>query len=135
VDTPHNQRTLKPHVLVVDDATSARRAMAALLASEGYIVSTARDGLDALEQLQQQTPDLIISDLHMPRMSGVELLKVVRHRFPNIATIATSGDCADDCTPVRLIADAFYAKGYQKPKDLLRVVAKLIRNSPLSLSC
>ena len=109
--TPSDQRTLKRRILVVDDAQGTRQVLAALLSAKGYIVSTAQDGLDALEQLELQTPDLIISDLHMPRMSGVELLKVVRHRFPTVATIATSGDLADDCTPVRLIADAFYVKG------------------------
>jgi CheY-like chemotaxis protein len=134
VHTPRKQHTLKPHVLIVDDALSTRRAIAALLASEGYTVSTAQDGLDALEQLQLQTPDLIISDLNMPRMSGIELLKVVRHRFPEIALIASSGDYEDDRTPDGLVADAFYAKSSHQPKDLLRTVAKLTSTNLLSLS-
>ena len=131
--TPRDQRTLKSHILVVDDAQSTRRAIAALLASEGYTVSTAQDGLDALEQLQLQTPDLIISDLNMPRMSGIELLQIVRHRFPEIPVIAASGDYEDDDTPDGLVADAFYAKGSHQPKDLLRIVAKLTSTSLLSL--
>jgi CheY-like chemotaxis protein len=119
VNTPRGKRTLKPHILVVDDAQTTRRAMAALLSAEGYTVSTAEDGLDALEQLRRQTPDLIISDLHMPRMSGSELLRVVRRRFPTIAVILASGDDEDNGVPDGLIADAFYVKGTHQPQDLL----------------
>jgi CheY-like chemotaxis protein len=132
--TPRTERTLKPHILVVDDEHDARRFLEALLAAAGYTVSTAQDGVEALDQLQQQTPDLIISDLNMSRMSGFELLKIVHHRFPDIPVIAASGDHRDGRIPDGLVADAFYAKGSHQPRDLLRTVAKLTSNRPKSLA-
>ena len=94
----------------------------------------AQDGFDALEQLQGQTFDLIISHLRMPRMSGIELLKAVRHRFPTIALILASGDCEDYGALDGRIADAFYVKGSHQPQELLHTVAKVISSSPRSLS-
>lgn len=54
--------------------------------------STVADGLDGLHALSKFFPDVIISDLNMPRMSGFEFLAIVRKRFPHIATIAMSGE-------------------------------------------
>ena len=59
-------------ILFVDDDQAMREVVALILNEEGYDVSTAADGLDALAQMRSLTPDLIISDLHMPRMSGFE---------------------------------------------------------------
>jgi CheY-like chemotaxis protein len=62
-----------------------------ILEREGYEVLKAADGLEGLHSLSKSLPDLIISDLNMPRMTGFEFLAVVRLRFPHIATIAMSG--------------------------------------------
>jgi len=78
-------------ILVVDDEPSIRGAVREILESQGYEVLTAADGLDGLHALSKSLPDLIISDLNMPRMSGFEFLAIVRARFPHIATIAVSG--------------------------------------------
>src|SRR5579864_8268664 len=78
-------------VLVVDDEPSIREAARAILESQGYEVLTVADGLDGLRALSSSLPDVIISDLNMPRMSGFEFLAIVRKRFPRIATIAMSG--------------------------------------------
>ena len=74
-------------ILVVDDQYSIRETARQILESGGYEVVTAADGLDGLHALSKSLPDLIISDLNMPRMSGFEFLEVVRERFPRIATI------------------------------------------------
>src|SRR5664279_3130716 len=101
--------------------------MAMLLQAAGYDVSTAEDGFDALLQLKRITPDIIISDLNMPKMSGFEFLSVVRRRFPKIPVIASSGAYeSGDCVPGGVIADAFYAKGRHRPLDLLSTIAELI---------
>ena len=51
----------------------------------------AEDGFSALAEIRKEVPDILLSDLNMPRMSGFELLSVVRRRFPSIRTIAMSG--------------------------------------------
>jgi chemosensory pili system protein ChpA (sensor histidine kinase/response regulator) len=65
--------------LVVDDSLSARRAMAQVLKDAGYEVRTANDGLDAVSVLEKFVPDIILSDMEMPRMNGIELTANVRH--------------------------------------------------------
>jgi CheY-like chemotaxis protein len=121
--------TPKHRILVVDDDPSIREIMTRVLEVIGYDVSTAEDGLDALLQLRRMTPDVIISDLNMPQMSGFEFLSVVRRRFPEIPVVAVSGAYeSGDCIPGGVIADAFYAKG-QHFGELLRIVAELIRTS------
>ncbi|MCP4595948.1 response regulator [Neptuniibacter sp.] len=69
-----------PRLLVVDDSLSARKSLASLLQDTGYEVTTAIDGLDALNQIRKKQPDLILTDMEMPRMGGVELSNVVRNR-------------------------------------------------------
>jgi response regulator receiver domain-containing protein len=78
-------------ILVVDDEAAVRDTAKAILATQGYEIITAVDGFDALVQLRRSLPDLIISDLSMPNMSGFEFLAVVRKRFPHIPIIAVSG--------------------------------------------
>ena len=68
------------------------------------------DGIEGLHSLSKSLPDLIISDLNMPRMTGFEFLAIVRQRFPHIATIAMSGGFISGEMPVGILADAFYKK-------------------------
>ena len=98
----------KRQILVVDDNSGVRETIAMLLVSAGYDVLVAEDGFAALVQLRKTEPDVIVSDLEMPRMSGFELLSVVRRRFPQILTLAMSGAYGDDGVPVGVIADGFY---------------------------
>lgn len=116
-------------VLLVDDEASIRESFAMLLSSAGYDVATAKDGFDALLHLKKALPDVIISDLNMPQMSGFEFLSVVRRRFPQIPVIAMSGAYAGDAVPGGIIADAFFAKGGSHAETLFNTVADLIRTS------
>ena len=122
-------RPLKHRILVVDDEESIRLVFAQLLQRRGYEVATAENGFDALLQLKQFLPDVIISDLNMPKMSGFELLSVVRRRFPQISVIASSGAYASRVVPTGVLADAFYAKGQEHPETLLDNVSELIQTS------
>jgi len=79
-------------ILVLDDDLAIRETAEQILGSEGYEVLTVADGLDGLHALSKSLPDVIISDLNMPQMSGFEFLAIVRKRFPHIATIAMSGE-------------------------------------------
>jgi CheY-like chemotaxis protein len=121
----------KHKILVVDDERSIRTTVALLLESAGYDVSTAENGFDALLRLRDDPPDLIVSDLNMPQMSGFEFLSVVRRRFPELVVVATSGAYSSgEAVPGGVIADAFYAKGASSdPGVLVTIVADLLNSS------
>jgi len=122
---------MKFQILVVDDEKSVRESQALLLQASGYDVSMAENGLDALLQLKTPNlPDLIISDLNMPHMSGFELLSVLRRRFPQISVIASSGAyLSGNDVPGGVIADAFHSKNGSGPAALLKTVARLLETS------
>jgi CheY-like chemotaxis protein len=120
----------KNRILIVDDDQSIRATVAMLLADEGYEVSAAEDGFDALLQMKSKVPELVVSDLNMPHMSGFEFLSVIRRRFPQVLVIAMSGAYeAGDAVPGGVIADAFYAKGSDTPITLLRLIADVLQTS------
>lgn len=116
-------------ILVVDDDPIVRETSGLILMKQGYDVRTSEDGFSALVKLRTALPDLIISDLRMPNMSGFELLSVVRRRFPQIAVIAMSGEF-DAEGPIELLADAFVQKGH-RPELLFAKIAALLKASPI----
>lgn len=117
-------------VLVVDDDPRVLQVSRLVLEAKGYEVRTATEGFEALVELRRSMPDVIISDLKMPNMSGFELLSVVRRRFPHIPVIAISGEF-NGASPAGLIADAFFTKAQYAPEELFRKIAELITQSPL----
>src|SRR5690348_11496792 len=117
-------------ILVVDDEPSVLRTSALVLGAKGYEVRTAADGFAALAELQRSLPDLIISDLRMPNMSGFELLSVIRRRFPHIPVIAMSGNYVGT-QPTGLIADAYFSKGHYQPEELFQRIATLLQQAPI----
>ncbi len=118
-------------ILVVDDEPSIREVVRAVLESQGYEVFTVADGLDGLNALSGSLPDVVISDLNMPGMSGFEFLAIVRKRFPRIATIAMSGEYIAGENPSGILADAFLQKGRYTVNELFEEVAKLLAASPI----
>jgi CheY-like chemotaxis protein len=122
--------TFRFRILFVDDEPAVRTTGAAVLEAAGYEVLTATDGLEALHTLDDAQPDLIISDLRMPNMSGFEFLAVVRNRFPQIPTIALSGEYVTDNIPDGLLADTFFQKGDYSVPELLAKVKELVRIAP-----
>jgi CheY-like chemotaxis protein len=101
----------KSSLLIVEDDAFLRISLSQIFAGFGYVVRSASDGFSALLEIRQMVPDLILSDLYMPGMSGFELLSVVRRRFPAIKLIAMSGAFSSAGVPPGLAADAFYEKG------------------------
>jgi len=115
----------KPQILVVDDEPIVRETLGMLLASAGYGVAMAENGVSAVSQLNRTVPDLIVTDLNMPQMSGIELISHVRSRYPSISIVAMSGDYQGDAVPAGVMADSFYPKG-QALHNLLRAITTLI---------
>ena len=101
----------KVRLLIVDDEPSIRMLMTHLFTELGYSVRSAEDGFSALRHIRSELPEIILSDLNMPGMSGFELLSVVRRQFPAIHTIAMSGAFSGIEIPPGVEADAFYEKG------------------------
>ena len=101
----------KVKLLVVDDDASLLMLLSQIFTESGYNVRSAEDGFSALAEIRNEIPNIILSDLNMPGMSGYEFLSVVRRRFPAIRTIAMSGGLSGDGVPPGVVADAFYEKG------------------------
>src|SRR5690349_25072273 len=74
-------------LLIVDDEANARMALAELLRDEGFSVETAADGFKALPKLEEFAPDLVLTDLKMPGMDGMELMKRAWERDPECVVV------------------------------------------------
>jgi CheY-like chemotaxis protein len=114
-------------LLLVDDDPMLRQLGGAFLERRGYHVSLAENGLDAIRVMKEWVPELVISDLRMPRMSGFEFLSIVRRRFPTLPLIAISGEFASQ-SEVMGIADVFFAKGSYTPEMLFGKIDELLAN-------
>ena len=114
--------TEKPCVLIVDDQMSAIRLLEKIFTTDGYEVHIAHNGIEALEQLHQITPDIILLDIMMPKMDGYETLERLRDnpRFVEIPTILiTAKDTVDALEKgLELGADDFVSKPFN-PRELL----------------
>ena len=74
-------------ILVVDDEENARIALSRILAREGYVVDSVSNGFEALNYLRQQEVDLILTDINMPEMNGIDFLKELNKSFPHTNVI------------------------------------------------
>ena len=119
-----------PTVMVVDDSLTVRKITGRLLARENYQVMTAKDGVDALEQLQETLPDVMLVDIEMPRMDGFDLTRNVRNdpRLAGIPIIIISSRTADKHRKygAEIGVNVFLGKPYQED-ELLAHIASFIR--------
>ncbi len=120
--------TKKPVILVVDDEPQILRVMRASLPPRGYEVVTARSGQEALDRIQKEMPNLIILDLVMPEMSGLEVCRQVRE-FSSIPILVLSakGSEHDKVTALDFGADDCITKPFSMDELLARVRAILRR--------
>jgi len=124
----------KPVILVVDDEPQILRVMRASLPARGYEVRTAADGNEALDEIGKQMPDIIILDLVMPGMSGLEVCRRVRE-FSSVPVIVLSakGSESDKVAALDLGADDYVTKPFGMDELLARVRA-VFRRLPASES-
>jgi two-component system response regulator HydG len=123
----------KARILVVDDEPSARSGLAKLLDQEQYEVDTAADGLLALELVAERAPALILTDLKMPNMDGMELIARIRENNPEIPVIVATafGDVSSAVQAMRAGAEDYLTK----PIDfdaLLLLVERTLQRSELA---
>ena len=123
----------KPAVLVVDDDPGLRGLLSTVLEGAGFVAYQAEDGLDALAILGNLLPDLIVSDLSMPRMSGYEFVPVIRRRFPQIPVVVLSATVLPDRMRPEVGTDVYLTKGAFETKELCQRVAELVQARHLPL--
>ncbi len=126
------EATSLPTVMVVDDSLTVRKITSRLLMREGYQVILAKDGVDALEQLVDVIPDVILSDIEMPRMDGFDLVRNIRAdtRLRSLPIVMITSRTADKHRNYALEIGANHYLG--KPYDeveLLGLVAKYCKKA------
>lgn len=95
-------------VLIVDDEALIRRILSKTLKREGYSVTEAVDGLDALEKMKDVRFDFVISDIKMPNMDGLKLLKEIRSQYPDTYVLLITGNKAEYKADDVMAAGAHY---------------------------
>ena len=120
-------------ILIVDDEPSYRKILKLLFEAEGHSVRTAENGKDALLQIEDLPCDLIVSDVRMPDMDGIELLAAARETFPEICVVLMTAFGTIDTAreAFRLGADDFIQKPFQNDELRLIVQRALERQSLL----
>jgi CheY-like chemotaxis protein len=129
IPSGHATDLLRPFIVVVDDEKRIADTLALILDSKGYSAEAAHDGESALEICRQRIPDLVLSDVVMPGMNGIDLAIAVRQQFPDCYILLFSGQ-ADTA---EILEDA-KRRGYNfellakplHPEELLTRIRKLI---------
>ena len=120
---------MSKRLLIIDDEPNLLRAVAACLRGEGYEVDTARSGEEALVHVAQRLPDLIVSDIRMPRMDGYALARQLRsnprtHLIP-IIFLTAKDESAERIAGIRSGVDAYLTKPFE-PDELVAVIGNIL---------
>lgn len=124
-------------ILVVDDDASGRSLLSILFMHEGYDVFEAGDGLEAVDELRKRHFDMVISDYHMPRFDGMQLLAICRLLWPETAVVIVSGEDSDWTElAIRGGAHAWVKKPYERTKliTLARQMMEKVSGGNVSLN-
>jgi len=124
-----------PTVMIVDDSLTVRKITGRLLAREGYNVLTAKDGVDAMEQLQNAVPDVMLVDIEMPRMDGFDLTRNVRadSRLKRIPIVMITSRTAEKHRNYarEIGVNVYLGKPYQE-EELLAHIASFVQKPVLA---
>ncbi|GAB4281022.1 MAG: two-component system response regulator KdpE [Coriobacteriia bacterium] len=119
------------HVLVIDDEAQIRRALTTILETRGYVVAAAEDGASAIAALTESTPDLIVLDLTLPDMDGIELCERLRSWLTvPILVLSVRADEADKISALETGADDYLTKPFSAGELVARIRALLRRTAP-----
>ena len=119
------------NILVVDDEPQIRRVLRSTLSARGYVISEAKTGEEALESLRKQGPDLILLDINMPGIGGIETCREIRRTFEAPIIMLTVRDAErDKVAALDAGADDYVVKPFSIEELLARIRAALRRYSP-----
>src|SRR6266581_9139191 len=120
-------------ILVVDDDPQIRRVLRTTLIAQGYEVADARNGEEALEKLRDEKLDLVILDMNMPGMSGLETCRMIRSTSDISIIMLTVRDAeSDKVEALDAGADDYMTKPFGSPELLARIRAALRRSPQMS---
>lgn len=123
-------RDRQKSILVVDDECDARVFLYELLASDGFLISTASDGREAMESVGRHKPDLMIADLRMPGMEGMDLVTRVKAMAPDtkILVLTAHGSYQMYLEAIERGADDLLLKT-TKNEELLRIIRRVLESA------
>ncbi len=120
------------HVLIVEDEQALAAAYQTILQKHGYSVQTAGNGEEALEQIKKQLPDVILLDMLMPKMNGIDFLRSLQSsldetaKAPTVVVFSNMDTQSDIDQAYQLGAKRYILKSWASPQDLVRVVAEAL---------
>ena len=115
-------------ILVVDDDSSVRETLRQVLKDRGYQVTLAKNGEEALERLREQEYCLVLTDLRMPGMQGIELMRKIRRAYPDVGVIImTAYGTIDTAIEAMSHGAADYLIKPFAPEELFRVTERARR--------
>jgi serine phosphatase RsbU (regulator of sigma subunit) len=132
-ETETSARNARGRVLVIDDTEGVRRAVITYLQHLGFEARGAEDGVSGLEEVQRQPPDLVMCDLRMPRMDGLEFLEKVHAELPDLPVVVMSGAglVEDAIGALRLGAWDYIEKPFSAMEVVEHAVAKALERANL----
>ncbi len=121
-------------ILLVEDDNNLREIYEARLQAEGYVIASAKDGEEALVVAKSEKPDLIISDVMMPKISGFEMLDILRNtpelRDTKVIMLTALGQAEDQSRASHLGADRYLVKSQVTLEDIVKVAHELLEDTP-----
>ena len=121
-------------ILLVEDDRNHRLLYEQELRSEGYEIVTATDGKDALKIVQEQPLDLVVMDINMPKMGGIETMDKILSNHKNIPIIINTGYSSNEYNSMTLAADAYIVKSSDLT-ELINKIEEIIINKSRRLQC
>lgn len=121
-------------IMLVEDDNNLREIYEARLQAEGYTLVSAKDGEEALVMAKNEQPDLIISDVMMPKVSGFEMLDILRNtdglKEVKVVMLTALGQSDDQARADRLGADRYLVKSQVTLEDIVKVTHELLNDTP-----
>src|SRR5688572_9399765 len=120
------------HVLIVEDEQALAMAYQTILQKHGYSVQTAGNGEEALERIAGRVPDVILLDMLMPKMNGIEFLRTLQSsldektKAPTVVVFSNMDTQSDIDQAYQLGAKRYILKSWASPQDLVRVVGEAL---------